>query len=179
MYVKRLVKVVLIVGVCLCIIFISGIFGILGKDIPTEICLPVFISKDQALFILLISLVVILVQTCCLFLILILSFLLLTTLMRTESATDLQNKNAKSVKVAKHLSLVIVTNMCCWIPSDIVLILALSGYHVSNQLLSWVTLVVIPINSVLDPLIFTILTPEMRKAFTNSWNESNKKIILF
>ena len=179
-YVKRLVEVFLIVGLYLCIIFISGVFGILGKNMPTGICLPVYISEDKALFILLISLVVFLVQICCLFLILILSFLLLTALKRMEHVTDLQNRNTKSVKtLVKHLSLVIVTNMCCWIPSDIVLILALAGYHVSNQLLRWVILIVIPINSVLDPLLFTIFTPEMRQALTNLWNESNKKIILF
>ena len=176
-YVKTIVQVFLIVGVCLCIIFISVTFGIIGKDIPTGICLPIYISEDQVLLILLISLGVILVQTCCLFLILILSFLLLTTLKRMEHTTRLQNKNAKSVKVAKHLILVIVTNMCCWIPSDIVLILALVGYDVSNHLLSWVTLIVIPINSVLDPLLFTISTQEVRQALTNLWNESNKKIL--
>ena len=175
-YVKRLVEVFLIVGVCLCIILISGIFGILGKDMPTGICLPVYISKDQSPLILLISLGIILVQTCCFFLILGLSILLLAKIIRIEQSTELQNQNVKSVKVAKHLSMVIVTNMCCWIPSSIVLILALAGHHVSNHFINWVTFIIIPINSVLDPLLFTILTPEMRQIFTNLWNESNRKI---
>ena len=59
--------------------------------------------------------------------------------------------------------------MCCWIPSNIVFILPLVGYQVSSHLLGLITVCVIQINSALDPLLYTILTPEMRRNFVKVW----------
>ena len=152
-YVKRLVEVFLIVGVCLCIIFNFWYIWysrkrFANRDMPSclyfqESVTPFFsdlFRSNSCTDMLLLSNF----ESCL--------FTINCFKENMEHTTDLQNKNVKSVKVAKQLSLVIVTNMCCWIPSNIVLILALAGYHVSSHYLSWVTLIIIPINSVLDPL---------------------------
>ena len=162
-FVKKIIELFLMVATCFCILLISCIFGILEKDVPTGICLPVYTSKDQSLFILFLSSFVILIQMGSLFVILSLSILLIAALYKLEKRTYLQTGNSKLGKVAKHLIMIIVTNIFCWVPSNIVLIFALGGYQLSNDFFSWIILIVIPINSVLDPLIFTIFTTEMRE----------------
>ena len=151
-FVKKIIELFLTVAICFCILLISGIFPILGKNVPTDICLPAYTSKDQSLFVLFMSLIVILIQMGSLFVMVSLSILLIVTLYKLEKRTYLQTRNSKLGKVAKHLIMVIVTNIFCWVPSNIVLILALTGYQLSNVFFSWIILIVIPINSMLDPL---------------------------
>ena len=162
---------------CTCILIISGIFGILGekctnRDMSSLSTHP----KDESLFIMLLSCIVILVQICCLFLSLCLSVLLVVALIKIENHTNLQTQNVKLGKVARHLLMVIFTNISCWIPSNIVLFLPLIGYQVSNQILSWITLIVIPINSILDPIIFTSLSSEVIEKIAKLWNVSSQKL---
>ena len=148
------------------------------NPVQTGICLLLYISKDQSLFLLLTSLAVICSQIICLLLMLILIILSIAKLINTESGLTLKSKDKKSVKVMKHLIVTIFTNMCCWIPSSGVFISILVGHKVSNHLLGWITVVIVPINSVLDPLLFTILTREMRRNVIKIWNQSIGKVVL-
>ena len=68
--------------------------------------------------------------------------------------------------------------MCCWIPSSGVFISILIEHKMSSHLLGWITVVIVPINSVLDPLLFTILTREMRRNVIKIWNQSIGKVVL-
>ena len=177
-FVDRFFKISLIIAIFPCIFLISGIFGIYLNHVPTGICLLLYISKDYSLFLLLTSLAVICSQIICLLLMLILTILSITKVINTESALTLKSKDKKSVKVMKHLIVAIFTNMCCWIPSSGVFISILIGHKMSSHLLGWITVVIVPINSVLDPLLFTILTQEMRRNVIKIWNQSKGKVVL-
>ena len=87
-----------------------------------------------------------------------------------KSDTELQTKHIRSKQVMVQLFLVIMAMLWCWIPSSIVFLLPVIGYQVSNYLLSWIIIVVVPINSVLDPLLYSLLTPDMRRNFIKFWN---------
>ena len=164
-FVKRVVQISLTISICPCILLVAGLFGIYGKRVPTGICLALYTSKDQSLLILLSSLTVILVQMCSFLIIFVLTILLIVKLTNSEKNRPTQTKSKKTKKLSVDLLLVITTNMCCWIPSNIVFILPLVGYQVSSHLLILITVCIIPINSVLDPLLFTIFNPEMRRNF--------------
>ena len=178
LFTKRVVQMSVIISLCPCILIIAGIFIIYKKPVPTGICLPLYISKDQSLFILLTSLTVILVQMCSLLLIFVPTILSIIKLINIENNRPTQTKTVKSRKISVDLLLVIVTNMCCWFPSNIIFILPLVGYQVSSHLLGLITVCVIPINSALDPLLFTIFNLEMRRSFVKVWRIAIMRIPL-
>ena len=95
----------------------------------------------------------------CLVTIVTLAILSLYTLKNVEKCTITQIKNTKYEQVSKKLFVIILSNFCCWIPSSTIFLLPLFGYQLSRSVLNWATVIVIPINSVLDPVIFTILSP--------------------
>ena len=101
-FLKKFIELFLTVVTCFCILLISCNFGILGKNVPPGICIPVYTSKDQSLFILFLSLIVILIQMGSLFVILSLSILVIAALYKLEKRTYLQTINSKLGPVAKH-----------------------------------------------------------------------------
>ena len=169
-YIKRLTGVSIFIVTCVCILLFSGIFGITKNHVQTSVCLILYTSKDQSIPTLLTSLAVIFVQIICFLIILTLSILLILTLLRFKSGTCLQNSNIKSKRITIKLLILVVTNVCCWIPSSIVFALPIVEYKISNHLLGWITVVAVPINATLDPLLFTILSPEMKKRFLKLCN---------
>ena len=103
LFVKRVVQKSIIISLCPCILLIAGIFIISKKPIPIGICLPLYISKDQSLVILLTSLAVILVQMCSLLVIFVLTILLIIKLINIENNRPTQTKNVKFRKVSVWL----------------------------------------------------------------------------
>ena len=169
-YMKRVMKLWIIIAIFACIFLFSSLFGFHKNYTPTGLCLALFKSKEQSLLLLLTSLPIILVQMSCLLIILILAILLKTQL---KSHIQLKSKNIKSEKVTIQLFLTTMAMMCCWIPSSIAFMLPILGYQVSYYLFNWIIILVVPINSVLDPLLFSILTPQMRKNYIKLWNRLN------
>ena len=78
----------------------------------------------------------------------------------------LKKKN-KYNQIVIHLLIVIFINICCWIPSAVVSILLLIRYKMSGYLFVWIIIVVVPINSFTNPLLFSILTPNTKRVFSS------------
>ena len=77
----------------------------------------------------------------------------------------LKSKQAKYQRIAMNSILVTIIKLCSWIPSGIVFILSVTGHSVTENILTFVTVGVIPINSISNPLInpLTLLTPKMTR----------------
>ena len=73
---------------------------------------------------------------------------------QNKSSSVSSSKVGKYNQIIIHLLIVIFSNMCCWIPSTVVFILPLAGYQVSNHILVLVITIVVPINCIVDPIIF-------------------------
>ena len=84
-----------------------------------------------------------------------------------ESMPSSTRHRNKQVKI--YLLISNFTNICCWIPSSIVFIMPIIGHEVTNSVFAWTIILIIPINSVFDPLILTILTPKRRQEFISRW----------
>ena len=88
------------------------------------------------------------------------------------------SKNEKRMKsqpkLAKRLAAIVFTDVCCWVPIAILLFLSL-GRAISdkdNNLYAWFSISVIPINSAVNPILYTIGTP----VFWGKIKECLKKI---
>ncbi|XP_034323391.2 G-protein coupled receptor GRL101 [Magallana gigas] len=61
----------------------------------------------------------------------------------------------REINLAKTLVAVAITDMLCWIPVGVIGLLTFKGTDVTAQVYAWVIVVVLPINSALNPMIYT------------------------
>ncbi|GFR58131.1 relaxin receptor-like protein [Elysia marginata] len=72
-----------------------------------------------------------------------------------------QNQRRQEIAIAKQLSLVVMSNFICWFPIIVLGLLTLSGRDVGEAAYRWTAIVVLPINSALNPLLYTV--PAVKK----------------
>ncbi|XP_059147889.1 G-protein coupled receptor GRL101-like [Physella acuta] len=62
----------------------------------------------------------------------------------------------REITVAKNLSLVVVSNVLCWVPICTVGLLSAVGYSFSPDTYGWLAVVVLPLNSAVNPILYTL-----------------------
>ncbi|XP_061170948.1 G-protein coupled receptor GRL101-like [Saccostrea echinata] len=83
---------------------------------------------------------------------------ILTDVARFEKKSCQQSFSQKrtEIKLAKSLMAVAVTDVLCWITIGTIGFLTFMGIDVTNKVYAWVIVVVLPINSALNPLIYLL-----------------------
>ncbi|KAJ8317411.1 hypothetical protein KUTeg_005315, partial [Tegillarca granosa] len=72
------------------------------------------------------------------------------------SATKTKRQLTQNEKsVAYMLAWVVMTDFFCWIPIGIMVVLALSGVFIPRGVYAWIVVFVLPINSAINPFIYT------------------------
>nr|XP_022907061.1 G-protein coupled receptor GRL101-like [Onthophagus taurus] len=71
-------------------------------------------------------------------------------------------------KVAKRFGIIVLTDCLCWVPIIIVKIAALLGADISKYLYAWLAIFVLPINSALNPVLYTLTTSIFQKQMRKS-----------
>ncbi|XP_031569113.1 G-protein coupled receptor GRL101-like isoform X2 [Actinia tenebrosa] len=104
------------------------------------------------------------------------------------SSKQVRSNMKKDSSLALRVVLIIVTDFCCWIPVVIIGCLSLTGQFrdSSGQAYAWIAVFVLPINSSINPLLYTFSNPQFRKLFnvrklfdmcTGRTNEQSRKVI--
>ena len=80
---------------------------------------------------------------------------------------DIRNTTARKQEdsyLAKRMFGIVITNLCCWIPVVIFTFLSLRGLtsHVKT-LHAWSAVCLFPINAALNPIIYTLFAPRVKK----------------
>ena len=75
---------------------------------------------------------------------------------KTRLASFAKEKVKQNIPV--HFILITFSNSLCWAPVSITSILTMVGYNISSEVLIAIISVAIPINSILNPLFYTITT---------------------
>ena len=83
-----------------------------------------------------------------------------------------QNQRIQEFTIAKQLSLVVMTDFLCWFPIITMGLMALSGVDMGDAAYRWSALLVLPINSALNPMLYTV--PEIRKRWED-YKESRRE----
>ncbi|KAJ8304621.1 hypothetical protein KUTeg_018204 [Tegillarca granosa] len=73
---------------------------------------------------------------------------------KISSQVELSGKS-KHIKVAKRLSLVILTDCLCWIPIGTMGLMVMFGYDMPRVIYAWTVVFVLPINSAINPFLYT------------------------
>ena len=69
--------------------------------------------------------------------------------------------------IARRMMFIILTDFLCWFPVIIISIVALTGnlHDPSKQVYAWIAVFVLPINSSINPLLYTFSTPYVQEKF--------------
>ena len=72
-------------------------------------------------------------------------------------AEDQARKRFKEdLAMAKHLSLIAASDFLCWCPICVMGLLALGGHEISHETYALAAVVIMPINSAINPLLYTV-----------------------
>ena len=77
------------------------------------------------------------------------SFTLISVLVRTGLS------GGTEVAIALKLSLVVLTDCLCWVPPITIGVLSLLNHGIHPQVAMWVAVIVLPVNSALNPFLYT------------------------
>uniref|UniRef100_A0A0C9Q989 RXFP1 protein n=1 Tax=Fopius arisanus TaxID=64838 RepID=A0A0C9Q989_9HYME len=64
---------------------------------------------------------------------------------------------------------IVLTDAACWAPIIVLKILAFLKYPVPPDLHAWVVIFVLPVNSAVNPLLYTFTTPKFRERLEEGW----------
>ncbi|XP_046717384.1 relaxin receptor 2a isoform X2 [Silurus meridionalis] len=79
------------------------------------------------------------------------------------NATDVRNRLHKDVVVANRFFFIVFSDALCWIPIFLVKTLSLLKMEIPGTINSWVVIFILPINSALNPILYTLTTSFFRE----------------
>ncbi|KAJ8412468.1 hypothetical protein AAFF_G00128040 [Aldrovandia affinis] len=79
------------------------------------------------------------------------------------NATDLRSRLHKDVAVANRFFFIVFSDALCWIPIFLVKTLSLLEVEIPGTITSWVVIFILPINSALNPILYTLTTSFFRE----------------
>ncbi|KAJ6663218.1 hypothetical protein lerEdw1_010354 [Lerista edwardsae] len=81
----------------------------------------------------------------------------------TAARTAQRSIFSMEVAVAKRFFFIVATNALCWIPIFILKILSLLDMEIPGTTASWVVIFILPINSGLNPILYTLTTTSFQE----------------
>ncbi|KAM7374471.1 hypothetical protein PAMP_007127 [Pampus punctatissimus] len=79
------------------------------------------------------------------------------------NATDLRSRLHRDVAVANRFFFIVFSDALCWIPIFLVKVLSLLKVEIPGTISSWVVIFILPINSALNPILYTLTTSFFRE----------------
>ena len=73
-------------------------------------------------------------------------------------ATLRTQRRQQDTTIARRLFLVVFTDFCCWFPVGVMGLLAARGTPVPGEVNVWTAVFVLPLNSALNPFLYTLAT---------------------
>ncbi|PIK39436.1 putative relaxin receptor 2-like isoform X2 [Apostichopus japonicus] len=67
------------------------------------------------------------------------------------------------INYAKRFFFIVLTDCICWLPLAVVKVLAVADMPVSESIYAWVVIFILPINSALNPILYTLSTGPFRR----------------
>ncbi|KAL4649226.1 relaxin receptor 1-like [Arapaima gigas] len=82
---------------------------------------------------------------------------------RTGSKTARQSVFDEEVTIAKRFFFIVFTDALCWIPIILLKLLFLLQVEITGTVILWVVIFILPINSALNPILYTITTTSFQE----------------
>ena len=88
----------------------------------------------------------------------------------TMSEVQAQKRFRNDMRVARKLFLIVITDFMCWFPIGVMGIMSLTGKQISKEAYTWSTVILLPINSAVNPILYTLPVVEAK------WNHLKTKL---
>ncbi|KAH9505538.1 hypothetical protein Btru_057521 [Bulinus truncatus] len=75
---------------------------------------------------------------------------------RKKLSIDNSSRREHEIDVAKQLFIIAVTNFLCWFPISVLGLMSIKGQIVSREMYAWLIVFVLPLNSAVNPMIYTV-----------------------
>ncbi|CAM9440963.1 unnamed protein product [Lampetra planeri] len=76
---------------------------------------------------------------------------------------ELCNRISKEIGIAKRFFFIVFTDALCWLPIFLLKLLSLLHAEIPGVITSWVVIFILPINSALNPILYTLTTRYFRE----------------
>ncbi|XP_072290443.1 relaxin receptor 1, partial [Eucyclogobius newberryi] len=135
------------------------------------VCFPLHAEQPETLWAHVYSIVIFLGLNLVAFLIIVLSYAsMFYNIQRTGTqTTKYSNHIKKEVTIAKRFFSIVITDSLCWIPIFILKILSLLQMDIPGTICSWVVIFILPINSALNPILYTLTTRPFKETILRVW----------
>uniref|UniRef100_A0A3B4T6G5 Relaxin family peptide receptor 1 n=1 Tax=Seriola dumerili TaxID=41447 RepID=A0A3B4T6G5_SERDU len=135
------------------------------------VCFPLHSEQPETLWAHVYSIVIFLGLNLVAFLIIVLSYAsMFYNIQRTGTqTTKYSNHIKKEVTIAKRFFSIVITDSLCWIPIFILKSLSLLQVEIPGTISSWVVIFILPINSALNPILYTLTTRPFKETILQVW----------
>ncbi|XP_061643279.1 relaxin receptor 1 isoform X2 [Phyllopteryx taeniolatus] len=135
------------------------------------VCFPLHSEQPETLWTHIYSIAIFLGLNLVAFLIIVLSYAsMFYNIQRTGTqTTKYSNHIKKEVTIAKRFFSIVITDSLCWIPIFVLKILSLLQVEIPGTITSWVVIFILPINSALNPILYTLTTRPFRETLMQVW----------
>ncbi len=147
---------------CVSVVYIRG-----KGAFTSSLCSPFIDPTDSSVHIKVVTLMVVTSQVSAVAIMSALYVMLVQSLRHSFHKTKFQSKRALRKSMIIQLVLVTVSNLLCWVPSSVIFLFSLFQSQHSVDLVFWATTALIPVNSVINPILFLSLN--------SKWHLCNKK----
>ncbi|CAG7830412.1 unnamed protein product [Allacma fusca] len=97
-------------------------------------------------------------------------------IIRSSSLTIRSTQQKQDTLLAKRFGLVVLTDFLCWAPVIIAKTLAMSGVAIPSTMYAWLAVFVLPVNSALNPIIYTMTTKLFKQQMSKLTVGFRKKV---
>jgi len=128
-------------------------------SLPTSLCLPFIDPLNYFIVIKLIVWIVAISQLITSVAVILMHVLLVKALINSQKKINISKSKpgTSNTYIIMQLFIITVSNMICWFPTNIIYITAMFLERYSTNLIIWTTVVAMPINSIINPVVFIIV----------------------
>ncbi|XP_022091156.1 G-protein coupled receptor GRL101-like [Acanthaster planci] len=77
---------------------------------------------------------------------------------RTQKAVNRSRDANTGDAMARRMTLIVMTDFVCWAPIILLGVASLGGANIPNEVYAWIAVFVLPVNSAVNPMLYTLLT---------------------
>ncbi|XP_012357419.1 relaxin receptor 2 isoform X2 [Nomascus leucogenys] len=91
--------------------------------------------------------------------------------------TEVRNRFGREVAVANRFFFIVFSDAICWIPVFVIKILSLFRVEIPDTVTSWIVIFFLPVNSALNPLLYTLTTSLFKDKLKQLLHKHRRKSI--
>ena len=132
---------------------------IVHESVPLQLCSPFIDPSNKLVLFSIISWFISIIQLSAVVVIIVIYCLLLKHLRDSQQEIkESLSKKKSSVGLIVQIIVITGSNILCWIPSSIIYLASVFFTSYPIEKIMWTIIIVVPINSVINPLVFIVTT---------------------